>query len=109
MNLPVTTTVGLFAGWAFANAGATIDWLGSGVDEQGFCTKTGVLRVAVDPRHFRPTEVDLLIGDPAVLLTMALPTLLLIVARYRPKLLSGDNPVVAAEPTDPNASGAPGM
>ena len=43
-----------------------------------------------------------------VLLTMALPTLLLIVARYRPKLLSGDNPVVAVEPTDPDAS-VPGI
>ena len=42
-----------------------------------------------------------------VLLTMALPTLLLIVARYRPRLLSGDTPVVAAEPGDQGASGAP--
>ena len=38
---------------------------GTGVSEQGFCTTTGTLRVAIDPRYFRPTEVDLLIGDPA--------------------------------------------
>ena len=109
MDLFVTTTVGQFAGWAFADAGTTFEWRGSGVGEQGFCTKTGALRVAVNPRHFRPTEVDLLIGDPAMLLTMALPTLLLIVARCRSKLLCGDNPVLAAEPTAPDASAAPGM
>ena len=44
-----------------------------------------------------------------VLLTMALPTLLLIVARYRPKLLCGDNPLVVAEPRDQGASGTPGL
>ena len=61
----VATTVRQFTQWAFADAGIGLEWRGSGVDEQGFCTKTGVLRVAVDPRYFRPTEVDLLIGDPA--------------------------------------------
>ena len=54
-----------FVEWAFADAGISIEWRGSGVGEQGFCTTTGALRVAVDPRYFRPTEVDLLIGDPA--------------------------------------------
>ena len=61
----VTTTVRQFVEWAFADAGITLEWRGSGVDEQGFCTKTGTLRVAIDPRYFRLTEVDLLIGDPA--------------------------------------------
>ena len=61
----VTTTVRQIAGWAFADAGISLEWRGSGVDEQGFCAKTGTLRVAIDPRYFRPTEVDLLIGDPA--------------------------------------------
>jgi GDPmannose 4,6-dehydratase len=61
----VTTSVRQFAEWAFADAGIALDWRGVGVDEQGFCTKTGALRVAVDPRYFRPTEVALLIGDPA--------------------------------------------
>ena len=61
----VTTTVRQFVEWAFADAGITLEWRGSGVDEQGFCTKSGTLRVAIDPRYFRLTEVDLLIGDPA--------------------------------------------
>ena len=61
----VTTTVRQFVEWAFADAGIVLEWRGSGVDEQGFCAKTGALRVAVDPRYFRPTEVELLIGDPA--------------------------------------------
>ncbi len=33
-------------------------------DEQGLCQETGALRVAIDPRYYRPAEVDLLIGDP---------------------------------------------
>ena len=61
----VTTTVRQFVEWAFADAGITLEWRGSGVEEQGFCTQTGMLRVAIDPRYFRLTEVDLLIGDPA--------------------------------------------
>jgi GDPmannose 4,6-dehydratase len=59
----VTTTVRQFVEWAFADAGIELDWRGAGVEEQGFCSRTGALRVAVDPRYFRPTEVDLLIGD----------------------------------------------
>ena len=61
----VTTTVRQFVEWAFADAVIGLEWRGAGVEEQGFCTKTGALRVAIDPRYFRPTEVDLLIGDPA--------------------------------------------
>jgi GDPmannose 4,6-dehydratase len=60
-----TTSVRQFVEWAFADAGIALEWRGSGVEEQGLCRKTGTLRVAVDPRYFRPTEVDLLIGDPA--------------------------------------------
>lgn len=59
-----TTSVRQFAEWAFADAGIALEWQGTGVAEQGFCARTGALRVAVDPRYFRPTEVDLLIGDP---------------------------------------------
>ncbi|MFC0589752.1 GDP-mannose 4,6-dehydratase [Novosphingobium aquiterrae] len=59
-----TTSVRQFVEWAFADAGIALEWRGSGVDEQGFCKASGALRVAVDPRYFRPTEVDLLIGDP---------------------------------------------
>lgn len=60
-----TTTVRQFAEWAFADAGIALEWRGSGVEEQGLCSKSGAVRVAIDPRYFRPTEVDLLIGDPA--------------------------------------------
>ena len=59
-----TTTVRQFTDWAFADAGITLEWRGQGAGEQGFCATTGALRVAVDPRYFRPTEVELLIGDP---------------------------------------------
>ncbi|MFN3516032.1 MAG: GDP-mannose 4,6-dehydratase [Novosphingobium sp.] len=59
-----TTTVRQFVEWAFEDVGIALEWRGAGVAEQGFCKATGALRVAVDPRYFRPTEVDLLIGDP---------------------------------------------
>jgi GDPmannose 4,6-dehydratase len=61
----VTTTVRQFVEWAFADAGIDLEWRGSGVEEKGYCQQSGALRVAVDPRYFRPTEVELLIGDPA--------------------------------------------
>ena len=60
-----TSTVRQFVEWSFADAGIELDWRGAGVAEQGFCRQTGTLRVAVDPRYFRPTEVELLIGDPS--------------------------------------------
>ena len=60
----VTTSVRQFVEWAFADAGIALEWRGDGVGEQGFCTATGALRVAIDPRYFRPTEVEQLIGDP---------------------------------------------
>ena len=43
---------------------ATIEWRGEGVDEKGVDAQTGKVLVEVDPRYFRPTEVDLLLGDP---------------------------------------------
>jgi GDPmannose 4,6-dehydratase len=58
-----TTQVRTFVEWAFADAGIELEWRGQGAEEQGFCAKSGKLRVAVDPRYFRPTEVDLLVGD----------------------------------------------
>lgn len=60
-----TYSVRQFVEWAFADVGIDLDWQGSGVNERGLCRKTGAVRVAIDPRYFRPTEVDLLIGDPA--------------------------------------------
>ena len=59
-----TNTVRQFVEWAFEDVGIALEWRGAGAEEQGFCKQTGALRVAVDPRYFRPTEVDLLIGDP---------------------------------------------
>lgn len=59
----VTTSVRQFAEWAFADAGIALEWQGSGTQERGICTQTGATRVAIDPRYFRPTEVELLIGD----------------------------------------------
>ena len=59
----VTTTIREFAERAFAKVGITLGWSGSGVDEVGRDTKTGNTVVSVDPTYFRPTEVDLLIGD----------------------------------------------
>ena len=45
--------------------GMKIEWSGEGVDEIGADTTTGRVVVRVDPRYFRPTEVDSLLGDPA--------------------------------------------
>jgi len=58
-------TVRHFAELAFAEAGIGIDWRGEGPDEVGLCRRTGRALVRVDPGYFRPTEVDLLIGNPA--------------------------------------------
>ena len=44
--------------------GMSIRWEGEGVDEKGYCEETGKMIVAVDPRYFRPTEVETLLGDP---------------------------------------------
>jgi GDP-mannose 4,6-dehydratase len=59
-----TTPVRDFVQWAFEDVGITLQWQGSGVEEKGIDTKTGRVLVEVDPRYFRPTEVDLLLGDP---------------------------------------------
>ena len=60
----ITTTVRDFVSWAFEDVGIHIEWKGQGVDEKGFDSRTGETIVAVDKRYFRPTEVELLIGDP---------------------------------------------
>ena len=54
-----------FVELAFAHVGKPLAWRGEGVDEIGYETKTGVERVRVDPRYFRPTEVEQLLGDAA--------------------------------------------
>ena len=60
-----THTVREFVERAFAEIGRDIDWSGQGVEEVGRDSKTGDVLVRIDPRYFRPTEVELLIGDPA--------------------------------------------
>jgi GDPmannose 4,6-dehydratase len=45
--------------------GRRLVWRGKGIDEKGIDTTTGQELVAVDPKYFRPTEVDLLLGDAA--------------------------------------------
>lgn len=60
----ITTPVREFVGWAFEDVGITLEWKGQGVEEKGFDSRTGEMIVAVDARYFRPTEVELLIGDP---------------------------------------------
>jgi GDPmannose 4,6-dehydratase len=54
-----------FVDLAFAEVGIPIEWKGKGSKEKGVNRKTGKTIVEVDPRYFRPTEVELLIGDPA--------------------------------------------
>lgn len=58
-----THTVKEFIEVAFGELGMQLKWEGKGVDERGIDLKTGKILVGVDPLYFRPTEVDLLIGD----------------------------------------------
>lgn len=58
-----THTVREFCDRAFGLAGYELKWEGEGVNEKGIDKKTGQVLVDVDPKYFRPTEVDLLIGD----------------------------------------------
>jgi GDPmannose 4,6-dehydratase len=60
-----TTEVRQFVEWAFKEVGIDIEWKGTGVDEIGCDAATGDILVEIDPRYFRPTEVELLLGDPA--------------------------------------------
>jgi GDPmannose 4,6-dehydratase len=60
-----THTVREFVERAFAVVGRSIEWRGSGLDEVGLDAKTGFPLIHVDPKYFRPTEVDILLGDPA--------------------------------------------
>ena len=58
-----THTVREFVELAFAEVGIEIEWKGTGEDEKGYDKQTGRLLVEVDPRYFRPAEVELLWGD----------------------------------------------
>jgi len=60
-----THSVREFATLAFREAGIELVWEGKGVEEKGRNGKTGDVLVEVDPRYFRPTEVESLLGDPS--------------------------------------------
>lgn len=54
-----------FVEMAFAHIGVDIEWRGVGLEERGINSRTGRVLIEVDPRYFRPTEVDVLLGDSA--------------------------------------------
>ncbi|WP_324829005.1 GDP-mannose 4,6-dehydratase [Qipengyuania zhejiangensis] len=58
-----TTSVREFTRWAFEDIDITLEFRGEGRDEKGYCAETGRCLVEIDPRYFRPTEVDFLLGD----------------------------------------------
>ena len=58
-------TVREFATLAFREVGIELEWKGEGVDEKGYDKATGKALVEVDPKYFRPAEVDQLLGDPS--------------------------------------------
>ncbi|MEP7241164.1 MAG: GDP-mannose 4,6-dehydratase [Devosia sp.] len=57
------TSVRTFVEWAFADLGITLSWRGVGIDEKGHDEASGRCLVEIDRRYFRPTEVDILVGD----------------------------------------------
>ena len=59
----VTTTIRKFCEMTFRELGMEIEWQGHGVDEKGIDRNTGKVLIEIDPRYFRPAEVDLLLGD----------------------------------------------
>lgn len=58
-----TRSVREFVELAFKEVGIEIEWRGSGIDEKGFHKESGEVLVEVDRKYFRPTEVELLLGD----------------------------------------------
>ena len=60
-----THSVREFAERVFARLDMPLEWKGSGVHEKGIDSKTGRIVIEIDPKYFRPAEVDLLLGDPA--------------------------------------------
>jgi GDPmannose 4,6-dehydratase len=60
-----THSVREFTELAFKELGINLVWEGKGSEEVGLDASTGKVLIAIDPRYYRPTEVDLLIGDPS--------------------------------------------
>jgi GDPmannose 4,6-dehydratase len=54
-----------FAEKVFERLGMPLEWRGSAVEEQGIDSRSGKVVIQIDPKYFRPAEVDLLLGDPA--------------------------------------------
>jgi GDPmannose 4,6-dehydratase len=65
MATGVTTPVRDFITMAFSQAGIDIKWMGKGTEEKGIDANTGIVIIEIDPRYFRPAEVDILKGDPS--------------------------------------------
>jgi GDPmannose 4,6-dehydratase len=65
MATGVTTPVRDFITMAFSQAGIDIKWTGKGTEEKGIDANTGKVLIEIDPRYFRPAEVDILKGDPS--------------------------------------------
>jgi GDPmannose 4,6-dehydratase len=65
MATGVTTSFRDFITMAFKEAGINLSWEGKGIEEKGKNKADGKVLVEIDPRYFRPAEVDLLIGDPS--------------------------------------------
>ena len=63
-NTLETHPVKEFVALAFKEVGINIEWQGKGISEIGINTETGKTIVEVDEKYFRPTEVELLLGDP---------------------------------------------
>lgn len=54
-----------FVELSFKHVGISIEWQGEGINEKGICKETGNILVEVDPKYFRPTEVETLLGNPS--------------------------------------------
>lgn len=61
ISMGETNTVRDFINWSFKEIGVDIEWKSSGINEIGTDSKTGKTLVSVDPKFFRPAEVDLLL------------------------------------------------
>ncbi|MBW2664158.1 MAG: GDP-mannose 4,6-dehydratase, partial [Deltaproteobacteria bacterium] len=64
MILSTDTAVREFVELAFKEVGIEICWKGRGVHEKGYDKKSGKIIIQIDPRYFRPADVDFLLGDP---------------------------------------------
>ena len=60
-----TYMVRTFAEMVFARLGMPLEWKGSSLQEEGIDTVSGKTVIRIDPKYFRPAEVDLLLGDPS--------------------------------------------